>query len=265
MKFIYIFILFLIFIPYISFSQNLTKVEGYIYQVEQNRVTSDTILSIVKWYDANNNTLVREERYWTDGQGKNIEKITYTKKGDIQKKEYRVDDSIYQSSEFERDEHNELKKQILIRKSQKKILHHKNSYDKKGRLIKSIITFANAPKEIAQYFTSYTTYNYDKEGNLSQLSQYIETERLELYIYRYDKNNNLIEEKYLNYRTNENFKTIYLYNRDNQVIKKSVYRNDEWDFTIDTIWEYGIIKIQTTYYSPYTKEEYHEVTFFKAE
>ena len=96
-----------------------------------------------------------------------------------------------------------------------------------------------------------------------ELNQSTKNEKITLITYKYDNSNNLVEEISLIYKNNEKFKTIYLYDKDNQVIKKDIYQNDEWDFTTETIWERGIIKSQTTYYAPYLKEEYNEVTFFK--
>ncbi|WP_338814319.1 hypothetical protein V9L05_02925 [Bernardetia sp. Wsw4-3y2] len=51
MKFIYSIMSLFILISYDSFGQNITRIEGYTYQVEQNQVTSDTTLCAVKWYD----------------------------------------------------------------------------------------------------------------------------------------------------------------------------------------------------------------------
>lgn len=234
------------------------------YQIEQNQVTSDTILSAVKWY--NNTKLMKEERYWTGEEGKNIERIIYTKNGDVKSKKYILNDSTHiQTNEFERDEKGELSKQILSYNGDRRVINQENIYDKNGKLIETIGRFENAPKEMADEFTSYSKCKYDKKGNLIELSQSTKKEKLTLITYKYDKNRNLIEELTLNYKNGKKFKTAYIYDEYNQVIKKEVYQNDEWDFTTETIWEDGIIKTQKTYYAPFTKEEYHEVTFFEEE
>ncbi|WP_338814318.1 hypothetical protein V9L05_02920 [Bernardetia sp. Wsw4-3y2] len=208
--------------------------------------------------------VLKEERYWIGEEGRNIERITYTKNEDIQKKEYILNDSThFQSSEFERDEKGELSRQILSYNGNTQIINQENKYNKEEKLIESIGRFENAPKKVADEFTTYSKYKYDEKGNLIELNQSTKNEKITLITYKYDNNNNLVEEISLNYKNNEKFKTTCLYDKDNQVIKKDVYQNDEWDFTTETIWEHGIIKSQTTYYAPYLKEEYNEVTFFK--
>ncbi|WP_375560507.1 hypothetical protein ACE193_22895 [Bernardetia sp. OM2101] len=243
--------------------QNLRIVKGYMYQVEQNQITSDTVLSALKWYDESNK-LAKEERYWIGEEGKNIERIIYTKNQDVKKKEYILNDSsFFQSSEFERDEYNQLLRQILTNNEEVKTINQENIYDKNGNLIETIGRFEGVPKEFAKKYASYTKNKYDKKGNLIELTQAMGKEKIRLITYKYDKNNNLIEELSLDFKTDEKFKLIYSYNDENQVIKKEVYQNEEWDFTTETEWQNGIIKTQKTYYAPFTKEEYHEVTFFE--
>lgn len=272
MKFIYTIFLFVLLFSCNSVKKstqnssthpNLRIVKGYMYQVEQNQITSDTVLSAIKWYDENNK-LAKEERYWTGEEGKNIERIIYTIKGDIKSKKYILNDSTHvQSSEFERDEKGELSRQILSYNGNVQIINQENIYSKNGKLVETIGRFENAPKELADKFTSYSKYKYDEKGNLIELNQSTKSEKLTLITYKYDRNNNLIEELTLNYKNGETFKTTYIYNKDNQVIKKDVYQNEEWDFTTETEWQNGIITTQITYYSPFTKEEYHEFTFYE--
>ncbi|AFM03142.1 hypothetical protein Fleli_0679 [Bernardetia litoralis DSM 6794] len=275
MKFIYIFSLLFLFFSCKSTknnSQNLdTKqitnqdlkiVKGYMYQVEQNQITSDTVLSTIKWY--NNKKLVKEENYWTGEEGKNIERIIYTNNGEIKSKKYILNDSTHiQKTEFERDEKGELSRQILSYNDDHRIINQENMYNKNNKIIESIGRFENVPKEMADEFTSYSKYKYDTKGNLIELSQSTQKEKLTLITYKYDENKNLIEELTLNYKNSEKFKTVYFYDKDNQIIKKEIYQNDEWDFTMETFWKDGIIESQKTYYAPFTKEEYHEITFFE--
>ena len=237
------------------------------YQVEQNQVTSDTVLSAIKWYEDEN--IIKEEMYWLGEEGKNIERISYTKNGDIKKKEYILNDSSYfKSSEFERDKYNQLLKQILTNNKDVRVINQKNTYDKQGKLIETIGKFEGMPKELADKYASRTTNKYDKNGNLIELAQFMNKEKVRLITYKYDEKNNLIQELSIDYEggeRGEEFKVNYTYNNENKTIKKTVYQNNEWDFTTETVWKNGIISTQRTYFAPYTKEEYHEVTYFEIE
>lgn len=260
-------IIFFIFLDFCTYAQDIKVIEGYAYEVENGQVVGDTVLSIRKYLNAENQ-LIQEEIFWFD-EGENIKRTFFN----AQEKKIKVelilkDSSFLQTTDFERDKKGSIIKHIITEDGYSTTIKNENKYQG-DLLVETILAIVNIPPTLRErphwprsltIPSSSIQFQYDKHNRMVFQQQLIDKKSVKEISFKYDKHNNIREEESIDLRRNTKEKYIYTYDKSNQLIQEEYFYNSKPFSITQYTWGKSDIILEET---EYLIENYSEITYYQ--